>query len=109
MSQGSPCIQVKPVGQPAVGLLWPPGYTASTNPIRVYDPHGVEVAAEGDTVTLSGGIINSPSSFCLTESYFEVSDVTKGAVENIPWPRGAQQPRRDRATANTIERRVNDR
>ena len=81
---GSPCLQVKPLGEPAVGLLWAPGYTAATHPLRIYDPRGVEVASEGDTVTFSGGIIFSPSSFCRTETYFEVSDVIKGAVESIP-------------------------
>jgi hypothetical protein len=81
---GSPCLQVKPLGEPAVGLLWAPGYTASTDPLRIYDPHGVEVASEGDTVTLSGGIIFSASSFCRTKTYFEVSDVTKGAIETAP-------------------------
>ena len=81
---GSPCVQVKPLGEPAVGLLWAPGYTASTNPLRIYDQQGVEVASEGETVTLSGGIIFSPSSFCRTETYFEVSNITKGAIEFAP-------------------------
>ena len=37
---GSPCIQVKPLGRPAVALLWPPGFTASSTPLRIYDQRG---------------------------------------------------------------------
>jgi len=81
---GSPCLAVKPLGESAVGLLWAPGYTASTNPVRVYDPQGTEVATEGDTVTLGGGIVFEPSAFCHTESSFNVSEVTRGRVDVAP-------------------------
>ena len=77
---------MKPLGESAVGLFWAPGYTASTNPIRVYDPRGTEVATEGDAVTLSGGIVFEPSAYCRTESYFNVSQMTKGGIEDLPAP-----------------------
>ena len=72
---------MKPLGESAVGLFWAPGYTASTNPIHVYDPRGTEVATEGDTVTLSGGIVFEPSSYCHTDVYFNVSQVTQGGTD----------------------------
>ena len=75
---------MKPLGEPAVGLLWAHGYTASTNPLRVYDPQGTEVAGEGDAVSLSGGIVFEPSAFCRTASYFEVSQITRGGIEVAP-------------------------
>lgn len=81
---GSPCLQLKPLGEAAVGLLWAPGFTASTNPLRVYDPHGTEVATEGDTVTLSGGIAFEPSAYCRTDAFFNVSEIVKGGVESAP-------------------------
>ncbi len=81
---GSPCIQVKPLGRPAVALLWPPGFTASSTPLRIYDQKGSEVAAEGDTVTVSGGGSDKPSSYCRTQGYFEVDQVTRGEPSFAP-------------------------
>jgi hypothetical protein len=90
---GSPCLLIKPVGQPAVGLVWPQGYTASGSPVHVYTPDGVEVAVEGDLVTLAGGAINEPSPACRTQTSFEVSQVTRGAGDYAPYqldPAGAR-------------------
>ena len=81
---GSPCLQIKPLGESAIGLFWPQGYTASGNPLHVYSPQGADLAAEGDLVTLGGGRISEPSAYCRTQSYFEVSEITKGAGQYAP-------------------------
>lgn len=36
-------------------VLWPEGYRAAFNPVRIYDPDGVIVWREGDLRTLGGG------------------------------------------------------
>ncbi len=80
----SPCLQVKPLGEPAIGLLWPSGYRATAAPVRIYSPDGVELAAEGDLVTMTGGAIYKPSSLCHTQSVFEVSQIARGSSEYAP-------------------------
>ena len=76
--EGSPCVHVKMLGQAPVALLWPPGFTAGANPLRVYDPQGVEIAAEGDTVTAGGSWTDKWSVDCGTQGYFEVLDFNRG-------------------------------
>ena len=83
-SPDSPCLQVKPLGEPAVGLLWPQGYRATSNPVRIYSAEGTEVAAEGDEVTITGEAVYEPQPYCRTETYFEVRQIRKGAGEYAP-------------------------
>lgn len=80
----SPCLLVKPVGRPAFGLLWPSGYTSRGRPVRIYSPAGVEVAAEGDLVTVAGDASSKPSPYCRTESTLLVSQITRGPAELAP-------------------------
>ncbi len=82
MSRESPCVLLKPLGVAPVGLVWPPGYSASFDPLRVYDETGVEVASEGMPITLAGGIIAEPNAYCQTTMSFQVSEVMKGDVPN---------------------------
>jgi hypothetical protein len=36
-------------------MVWPSGYSASTDPLRVVDPLGKTVAVDGQHVSLAGG------------------------------------------------------
>jgi hypothetical protein len=80
--EGTPCIQVKQPGQPAVALLWPTGFTATSNPLRVYDAKGTEVAAEGDLVSAGGVYVDKFSTACQTVGYFEVIDIKRGGLSS---------------------------
>lgn len=73
----SPCVLLKPLGEPPVGLLWPPGYSATSDPLRIYDEAGEEVASEGVAVTLAGGLNPEPNAYCQTTMSFQVSEITK--------------------------------
>lgn len=79
--RGTPCIQVKQLGYPAVALVWPAGFTARYNPLRVYDTHGTEVASEGDLVTAGGVYVDKWSTACQTQDYFEVMEIQRGGLE----------------------------
>jgi hypothetical protein len=68
------------VGEAPIGLAWPPGYTATFDPLRVYNEAGVEVATEGVPVTLSGEISFEPSAICGTQSSFRVNQVFEGVL-----------------------------
>ena len=37
--------------------VWPFGYTAASNPLRIYDQDGVLVAREGDVIQMGGGFV----------------------------------------------------
>ena len=82
--KGSPCIQVKPLGQPAVALLWPSGFTALADPLRIYDQRGAEVAADGDLVTVGGGWDVSWSVTCQSLGTFQVIQITRGEPTVAP-------------------------
>jgi hypothetical protein len=81
-SRESPCVLLKPLGEPPIGLVWPPGYSATLEPLRIYDETGMEVASEGMPVTLAGGIIAEPNAYCQTTMLFQVSGIMKGDVPN---------------------------
>lgn len=38
--------------------VWPFGYTAESNPLRIYDQAGEQVAEEGDTIQMGGGFVD---------------------------------------------------
>ncbi|HSL34690.1 MAG TPA: hypothetical protein VK871_13625, partial [Candidatus Limnocylindrales bacterium] len=80
VSGESPCVELRAVGEPPVGLVWPPGYTARYGPLRIYNEAGVEIASEGAPVTLTGGITYEPNAVCRTSSLFRVAQVFKGAA-----------------------------
>ena len=79
--EGTPCVQVKQLGQPAIALVWPSEFTASTNPLRIYDARGSEVAAEADTVTVGGVFVDKWSLDCKTQGFFEVMQMERGGLE----------------------------
>lgn len=68
MSPNSPCLQLKPTGYPPIALAFPPGYTATFQPLRVYDPAGSLVASEGEMVAASGTLVRRENPGCRTES-----------------------------------------
>ena len=41
-------------GQIDLSVLWPPGFTAEFNPVRIIDADGVVVAEDGDQVEVTG-------------------------------------------------------
>jgi hypothetical protein len=82
--EGTACVQLKAPGQSAVALLWPLGFTAKANPLRIYSPQRSEVAAEGDTVTAGGVFVDKWSIACKAQGYFEVLQVIRGAPSFAP-------------------------
>lgn len=50
--------------EPRVAILWPRGYSARFDPVRVYGPDGQLLARGGDRVTLGGGGDSRPMSRC---------------------------------------------
>ena len=78
MDRESPCVLLKPPGKAPIGLLWPPGYSATFEPLRIYDGSGLEVASEGMAVTLAGGLDIQPNAYCQTTMSFQVSGIVKG-------------------------------
>jgi hypothetical protein len=67
-SPNSPCLELTPTGYPPIALAWPPGYSATFQPLRVYDPAGTVVAAEGDEVEVSGMLLWQENPGCKTDS-----------------------------------------
>jgi hypothetical protein len=52
------CVWLQPThvgAQPRVDPLWPEGFSAEFNPVRVFDAEGRLVATEGDELALAGG------------------------------------------------------
>jgi hypothetical protein len=43
-------------GDTKLSIVWPAGYTARTDPIRIYGADGELVATEGDEILMGGGI-----------------------------------------------------
>src|SRR5205085_1435701 len=43
-SPDTPCLLLRPLGYPPVALAWPPGYSATFDALRIYDPTGAPVA-----------------------------------------------------------------
>jgi hypothetical protein len=43
---------------PDLPTLWPKGYAARLNPLRVVNDHGKTVAVDGQVVELGGGIVD---------------------------------------------------
>ena len=41
-------------GQIDLNVLWPPGFTAEFNPLRIIDADGIVVAQDGDRVEVTG-------------------------------------------------------
>lgn len=76
----SPCVVMLVTGEAPIGLAWPPGYTATVNPLRVFNESGAEVAAEGVQVTVTGEIDFEPNATCRTQSAFRVDQVFEGTL-----------------------------
>jgi hypothetical protein len=77
VSPNSPCLELKAPGYPPIALSWPPGYTATFEPLRVYDAAGTVIASEGVDISLSGTLVQAPNSRCGTNSTLLVVGVTK--------------------------------
>ena len=55
-----------------------------SDPLRVVDPRGNEVASEGDTVTVGGGWDGSWSEICQSLGAFHVIELAKGEPSFAP-------------------------
>jgi hypothetical protein len=74
-SPNSPCLVLKPTGYPPIGLAWPPGFSATFDPLHVYDATGTLVASEGDEVEIGGTLVNESNPGCRTDSTLMVVGV----------------------------------
>jgi hypothetical protein len=61
-------VELLPPGYPPIALEWPPGFTATFKPLRVYDAAGTVIASEGVDISLSGTLVQAPNSRCGTNS-----------------------------------------
>ncbi|HKZ30597.1 MAG TPA: hypothetical protein VJ482_13320 [Acidimicrobiia bacterium] len=52
-----PGDESSPDGRGRVVPVWPFGYTAESNPLRIYDQDGELVAEEGDVIQMGGGFV----------------------------------------------------
>ncbi|HSK97454.1 MAG TPA: hypothetical protein VK891_12620 [Euzebyales bacterium] len=59
--------------------LWPTGYTATTDPGRLLDPPGEQVAEEGDRITITGGPAQDVATICQVGEVWNVTEVTVAA------------------------------
>jgi hypothetical protein len=75
---------MRPPGEVAVALLRPADYSATFEPLRIYDGSGDEVASEGNRVTVGGDRIRTPSDTCRTASWIQVLDIRPGKIDLAP-------------------------
>jgi hypothetical protein len=81
VAPNSRCILLVVPGEAPIGLAWPVGYTATFEPLRIYDATGNEVAAEKSVVSMSGELLAFPDATCRTSSAFRVFTITKGPIK----------------------------
>ena len=62
---GNSCFWVD-TGSGKVTVLWPRGYTALRDPLRLLDASGDEVAREGQTISIAGGVTGEGIASCGT-------------------------------------------
>lgn len=81
LSPSSRCIELLVDGNAPIGLVWPAGYSATFEPLRIYNEAGVEVAAGGLKVTIGGDMLFRPNDECLTATSIQVYQVTPGVMK----------------------------
>lgn len=81
LSPNSRCILLTVLGEAPIGLAWPVGYTATFEPLRIYDASGTEIAAEGSHVSMTGELLAFPDAVCRTTSLFRVFTIIKGPTQ----------------------------
>lgn len=82
LSPNARCIELLVVGEAPIGLVWPVGYSATFEPLRIYNEAGVQVATEGLSVTIGGDMLFRPNAECRTSTSFLVSQITPGVIPN---------------------------
>lgn len=80
LSPTSRCIELRALGEPPIALEWPVGYTATFEPLRVYDASGRQVGAEGSQVSMSGELLHLQSPVCQSSSFFRVFTIAEDAT-----------------------------
>ena len=80
LSPNSRCVELLVQGEPPIGLVWPAGYSATFEPLRIYDEAGMEVAAGGLKVTIGGDLLFRPNAECQTATSIQVYQVTPGVM-----------------------------
>jgi len=50
----------EPAGEARTAPIWPFGYTAESNPLRIFDQDGQLIAREGDVIQTGGGHVGPP-------------------------------------------------
>jgi hypothetical protein len=73
-------VELKPTGYPPIALEWPPGYSVTFNPLKVFGPDGSQVAAEGVEVFLGGTLLRAPNVQCGADSTLRVISFTKASL-----------------------------
>ncbi len=58
------CLWLVGLSGRTCSAFWPLGFTASFDPIALYDPHGQRVANIGNRLEMSGGIVTVPVNYC---------------------------------------------
>lgn len=56
-------------------VLWPEGYEIAFDPLRLLDPSGSQVAAEGDQVTVAGAPAEGMASTCQVGPLFRADQM----------------------------------
>ncbi len=77
VSSTTSCVEVRSTGFPPIALEWPPGYSVTLGPLKIYGPTGAEVATEGIEVSRSGSLVTRPNPRCGTDSTLFVIEVGK--------------------------------
>lgn len=55
--RGTGCVYLVSEGVPRIAALWPPGYQAAFDPLRILDADGKVVAREGVALEIGGGTV----------------------------------------------------
>lgn len=76
-SAGDACLWIG-VGSVKRPVVWPHGWTARLNPLRLVDAHGHVVAAVGDHLSLTGGSApDGRAAYCPETPAFAAGEVSK--------------------------------
>ncbi|HEY7130640.1 MAG TPA: hypothetical protein VH440_00225 [Candidatus Limnocylindrales bacterium] len=78
LSPNSRCVELLVVGEAPIGLIWPAGFSATFDPLRIYNEAGVEVASDGRKVTIGGDVQFTPSAECRTATSLWVYQISAG-------------------------------
>lgn len=76
-SAGNACLWIA-VGSLKRPVVWPHGWSARLDPLRLVDDHGHVVAAVGDRLSLGGGTApDGPAAYCPETEAFAAGVVSK--------------------------------